>query len=100
MPSGFREDTDPWVQDLGAAKQIAQEIVQLIQVGYYRTRGIPITHHSEIAHQSVAQERNVSHATGPEASRKTAVARRKIGTLGTEVERLLKWLDSEEAGSL
>ena len=42
----------------------------------------------------------MDHATGPEASRKTATARRKLGTLGTEVDRLLKWLDSEEASGL
>jgi len=42
----------------------------------------------------------VNHAIGPESSRKTAAARRKLGTLGTEVDRLLKWLDSQEASGL
>ena len=43
------------------------------------------------------QERNAQHTSGPEASRKTAAARRKLGTLGTLVDKLLKALDSPEA---
>lgn len=37
---------------------------------------------------------------GPEASRITAAARRKLGTLGTTLDTLFKWLDSPEASSL
>lgn len=47
------------------------------------------------------QERNTRHPTGgPEASRLSAAARKKLGTLGVTLEKLLKWLDSQEAGSL
>lgn len=47
------------------------------------------------------QDRNINNAGGgPEASRKTATARRKIGTLGTLIEKLLKWLDSQEGQQL
>lgn len=47
------------------------------------------------------QERNSStSANDPEASRKTATARRKIGSLGALAEKLLRWLDSPEAASL
>ncbi len=65
-----------WSQEFESAKNLAQEIIELIQ------------------------ERNLNHASGPEASRKTATARRKLGTLGTDIERLLKWLDSEDASGL
>jgi SYP5 family syntaxin len=44
------------------------------------------------------QDRNVNNAGGgPEASRKTAAARRKIGTLGTLVDKLLRAVDAPEA---
>lgn len=77
MPSGFRVDKEAWVKDYDGAKTLAQEIVQLIQ------------------------DRNVNNSTGgPEASRKTATARRKIGTLGTEIDKLLSWLDTEDAAGL
>eukprot|EP00798_Chlamydomonas_sp_ICE-L_P020265 gene20265-27019_t len=72
MPSGFRVDSDQWLKEYTEAKQIAQDIVQLIQ------------------------ERNSQHLNTPEGSRRTAVARRKIGTLGTMIEKLLKSLDSSE----
>ncbi|KAJ9506774.1 hypothetical protein QJQ45_012406 [Haematococcus lacustris] len=74
---GFRLDTDAWQREYDEARNLALEVLQTIQ------------------------ERNTDNASGgPEASRKTATARRKIGTLGTMVERLLKWLDSSEAASL
>lgn len=47
------------------------------------------------------QERNVNHPDGgPEASRMTAAARRKLGTLGTSLDGLFRWLDSDEANAL
>lgn len=77
MPSGFRLDTDLWVKDYEAASVQAQEVVQIIQ------------------------ERNLNFPDGgPEASRRTAAARRKMGTLGTEIERLFQWLDSSQAAAL
>jgi hypothetical protein len=36
-------------------------------------------------------------AGGPEASRKTAAARRKIGTLGTLIDKLLRDVDATDA---
>ncbi|KAG1679313.1 hypothetical protein FOA52_009343 [Chlamydomonas sp. UWO 241] len=77
MPSGLRADTEVWVREHEEAKQLAQEIIQLIQ------------------------ERNINHAGGgPEASRKTATARRKMATLGTSLDKLMRWLESEEANGL
>jgi SYP5 family syntaxin len=76
MPSGFSTDTESWVKEFEGAKNLAQEVIELIQ------------------------ERNVNSSTGPEASRKTATARRKLGTLGTEIDRLLKWLESDQASGL
>lgn len=77
MSSGFRLDTDAWLKDYDEAKTALQEVVQVIQ------------------------DRNLNHPDGgPEASRQTATARRKLGSLGTEAERLLTWLDSAEAKTL
>jgi SYP5 family syntaxin len=77
MPSGFRLDTDAWLKEYENCKDLTQEIVQLIQ------------------------DRNMSHPDGgPEASRMTAAARRKLGTLGTSLDQLFRWLDSQEASSL
>ncbi|GBF90597.1 hypothetical protein Rsub_03169 [Raphidocelis subcapitata] len=77
MPSGFRMDTDSWTKEYETCRDLTQEIVQLIQ------------------------DRNINHPDGgPEASRMTAAARRKLGTLGTSLETLLRWLDAPEAAAL
>ncbi|GFR48497.1 hypothetical protein Agub_g10396 [Astrephomene gubernaculifera] len=77
MPSGFRLDTDGWTKEFEECKQLAQETLQLIQ------------------------ERNLRHPNGgPEASRLSAAARKKLGTLGVSTDRLLRWLDSPDASSL
>jgi hypothetical protein len=47
------------------------------------------------------QERNINHPDGgPEASRMTAAARRKLGSLGTSLDTLFRWLDSPDAAAL
>jgi hypothetical protein len=47
------------------------------------------------------QERNMAHPDGsPEASRMTASARRKLGSLGTSLDTLFRWLDSPDAATL
>lgn len=77
MPSGFRLDTDAWLKEYDKCRDVTQEIVQLVQ------------------------ERNLNHPDGgPEASRMTAAARRKLGALGTSLDGLLKWLDGPEAAAL
>ncbi|KAF6258200.1 Qc-snare protein, Syn8/Syntaxin8-family [Scenedesmus sp. NREL 46B-D3] len=77
MPSGFRLDTDAWLKQYEQCKDLTQEIVQLIQ------------------------DRNMAHPDGgPEASRMTASARRKLGTLGTSLDTLFRWLDSPDAAAL
>ncbi|KAG2438077.1 hypothetical protein HXX76_005686 [Chlamydomonas incerta] len=77
MPSGFRLDTDGWTKEFDECKRLAQETLQLIQ------------------------ERNLRHPNGgPEASRLSAAARKKLGTLGVQLDKLLRWLDSPEAESL
>ncbi|PNH01546.1 Syntaxin-52 [Tetrabaena socialis] len=76
MSSGFRLDTDGWTKEFEECKQLAQETLQLIQ------------------------ERNLRHPTGgPDASRLSAAARKKLGTLGVQLDRLLRWLDGSEAAS-
>eukprot|EP00877_Chromochloris_zofingiensis_P014326 jgi/Chrzof1/9147/Cz03g37190.t1 len=77
MPSGFRLDTDAWLKEYENCKDLTQEIVQIIQ------------------------ERNMNYPEGgPEASRMTAAARRKLGSLGTTLEQLFKWLDSADSSTL
>ncbi|KAF8055598.1 SYP52 [Scenedesmus sp. PABB004] len=77
MPSGFRLDTDAWLKEYEKCKDLTQEIVTLVQ------------------------ERNLQHPDGgPEASRMTANARRKLGTLGTSLDQLFRWIDSPEAAAL
>lgn len=74
MPSGFQLDTEAWLKSYEQAQGLAQEVLQLIQ------------------------ERNLRYPNGgAEASRLTANARRKVGTLGTEMEKLLQWLDAPES---
>ncbi|GLC33090.1 hypothetical protein PLESTB_000371500 [Pleodorina starrii] len=77
MPSGFRLDIDGWTKEFDDCKNLAQETLQVIQ------------------------ERNLRFPNGgPEASRLSAAARKKLGTLGVQLDRLLRWLDSPDAESL
>jgi len=77
MPSGLRLDTDAWLKEFDNCKELTQDIVQLVQ------------------------ERNLNYPDGgPDASRMTAAARRKLGSLGTSLEQLFKWLDSPDAATL
>jgi SYP5 family syntaxin len=73
MPSGLRADTDAWWKDYEGAKEVADEILHSIQ------------------------ERNLKHPKGgPDASRITAGARRKLGTLNTKLDGLADLLDSPQ----
>lgn len=68
---------DQWNLDYEAAKDLANDTLSLIQ------------------------ERNLKHAGGgPDASRITAAARRKLGTLGTLVDNLRTGLESPECANL
>jgi SYP5 family syntaxin len=49
----------------------------------------------------LVQERNMNHPQGgPEASRLTASARRKLGSLAASLDALYAWLDGPEASEL
>jgi len=156
--TGFRMDTDGWVSEYDVCKELTQDIVQVIQVGFLSLGalkrrgsegwqrqssrrgwawwsavevyagtvacGVCIERagamlHEQLAHCNAAalpqppplphtdrptkhqQERNINHPDGgPEASRMTAAARRKLGTLGTSLDSLFRWLDSPEAAAL
>jgi hypothetical protein len=75
--TGLRLDTDGWLREYDGCKAVTAEVVQLVQ------------------------ERNMNHPQGgPEASRLTASARRKLGTLGTSLDSLYAWLDGPEASEL
>ena len=53
------------------------------------------------SHPPPSQERNLSLPNGgPEASRMTATARRKLGTLGTQIDKMLRGVDSVESSHL
>lgn len=73
--SGFSAATSSWVRGREESQALAQEILSLIQ------------------------ERNVSGGSGPDASRRTATARRKLGTLGINIDNLLKGLEDSSAES-
>lgn len=74
---GLRLDTDGWLREYDACKAVTAEVVQLVQ------------------------ERNMNHpGGGPEASRLTASARRKLGALGASLDGLYAWLDGPEASEL
>jgi len=77
MPSGLRLDTDAWVREFQDAKQLADEVMASIQ------------------------ERNTKFRSGgSEASRMTAAARRKLGSLATRVQGLTELLASGECRNL
>ncbi|EFN58350.1 hypothetical protein CHLNCDRAFT_59611 [Chlorella variabilis] len=71
------EGADQWVSDYEAAKQTANETLQLIQ------------------------ERNLKYPEGgPEASRITATSRRKLGTLGSLLDALRSSLEAPQYAGL
>ncbi|KAK9836888.1 hypothetical protein WJX74_010464 [Apatococcus lobatus] len=71
MPSGLRVDTDTWLREYEQSKQAANDVLALIQ------------------------DRNTKYPSGgPEASRVTATARKKLGTLGTSLENLREALET------
>ncbi|KAK9868877.1 hypothetical protein WJX84_007675 [Apatococcus fuscideae] len=77
MPSGLRADTDTWLRDYEQAKQAANDVLAMIQ------------------------DRNTKHPNGgPEASRVTATARRKLGTLGTSLENLRESLETTSSADV
>lgn len=70
-------EADQWLRDYEEAKELANDTLGLIQ------------------------ERNVKHPDGgPEASRLTAASRRKLGTLGSLVDRLRSSVESPEYSHL
>lgn len=96
--------TDQWLQDLEAAQQTASDTQQLIQARRRRlfaacrracrTRAVALPC-SQCMSRLLAlppipvQERNLKFPEGgPEASRLTATARRKLGTLGGLLDSL------------
>ena len=75
--TGARLDADGWLREYDGCKALTAEVVQLVQ------------------------ERNMNHPQGgPEASRLTASARRKLGLLGATLDALVSWLDGPEASEL
>lgn len=107
---------DAWLSDCEAAKQTAAETLQVIQVRRRRRRrkkpassggaacssgaAWPHTHLPSPTTHPGAQERNLKFPEGgPEASRLTATARRKLGTLGSLLDSLRASLEGpEQAG--
>lgn len=65
------------------------------------TRPLPGSSPRDLLLCLTLQERNLQYPDGgPDASRMTATARRKLSILGTQLEQLFKWLDSSEAAAL
>lgn len=77
MPSGLRQDTDDWLASFESAQRLADEAA------------------------SVIQERNIKHSSGgPDASRLTATARKKLTGLSIAIEALSDQLDGRELSSV
>ncbi|DBA91860.1 hypothetical protein WJX77_007929 [Trebouxia sp. C0004] len=77
MPSGLRTDTDKWLGSYEDATNMANETLSSIQ------------------------ERNIKQSNGgPEASRISAAARRKLANLATLLDRLADMLESPECISV
>jgi len=108
LAAGFSLDTDAWLRDFEEAKELAQDTTQIIQASIALVSLPDSSARSRCESCCLLgtpfrppQERNLNHPEGgPEASRLTASARRKLGTLGTQVEKLSQWLDSSEASDL
>ena len=102
MPSGLRVDTDTWLRDLEQAKQAANDVLALIQARLALNQELHqccqrcwregLEFHSQYC---ASQDRNTKYPSGgPEASRATATARKKLGTLGTSLENLREALET------
>jgi len=77
MPSGLRSDTDKWLGSYEDATNMANETLSSIQ------------------------ERNIKHPNGgPEASRISAAARRRLANLMTLLDKLADMLESPECMSV
>lgn len=140
LRAGLGSEADGWVKEYDEAKQLAQDVLQLVQVGCILHVVCSLTTYALQVHQDAGprfhfetcmayfplfslclwlfisrrcsdaapkhaswpvQERNTSYPNGgPEASRMTATARRKTGTLGTQIDKLFQWLDSAESSGV
>ena len=119
---------DAWVREYEDAKQLADDALAIIQArgggakgylmagllcpsslgsqlflerpGQYRSGMVMNERRMQTAHLP-AQERNLKHPHGgQEASRVTAVARRKLGSLATAIDGMRDALDSPAASSM
>jgi SYP5 family syntaxin len=104
-PAGAHLTPEAWLSEYDACKELVQEILQIIQVsnrpGAAGTAAVLNNRHRDMLLCLQPQERNLQYPDGgPDASRMTATARRKLSILGTQLEQLFKWLDSSEAAAL
>ena len=101
---------EAWLADYEAAKQTAAETLQLIQVPPAAATACPASRlcllwpalpDSPVPPHACLQERNLKFPEGgPEASRLTATARRKLGTLGSLLDGLRSSLEGPEQAGL
>lgn len=99
---------DAWLASYESAKQTAAETLQLIQVppllaaaAAASTRPTLTCPHLPPIPPLPLQERNLKFPEGgPEASRLTATARRKLGTLGGLLDSLRASLEGPEQAGL
>lgn len=98
--------TDQWLQDLEAAQQTASDTQQLIQARPAAClaaccRCSSGRRASPLCTPPALQERNLKFPEGgPEASRLTATARRKLGTLGGLLDGLRAAIEAPGQGGL
>lgn len=104
---GLRTDTDTWLGSYEHATSLANEVLSSIQVItclQLQPKEASTTHKPSwqgLKWYCFLQERNLKHPNGgPEASRISAAARRKLATLGTTLDNLADLLESPECASV
>lgn len=107
--AGAHLTPEAWLSEYDACKELVQEILQIIQVSNWQVAALALqatraplgSSPRDLLLCLTLQERNLQYPDGgPDASRMTATARRKLSILGTQLEQLFKWLDSSEAAAL
>lgn len=97
---------DQWASDYEAAKESANDTLAIIQViARPLQRAAWLLHRGFVVPNRMprrrSQERNLKHPEGgPEASRITAAARRKLGMLGSLLDALRTSLESTQYDKL
>ena len=99
--AGLRSDIDKWLGGYEDATALANDALNGIQVNACLFVVLDSQPLATQGSSLLSQERNLKHpAGGPEASRESAAARRKLATLGMSLDKLADILESAECTSV